>query len=323
LTQVITVTPNPAIDVSTSVSEIVPFSKLRCTPARHHPGGGGINVARVVTRLGGEATAVYPAGGAAGQRLRQLLDREHVRSLSVPASEETREDVTVFEETTKRQYRFVLPGARLTEPEWQDILQLIASIEPRPRFVVASGSLPPGVPVDFFGRVARTAREMNAKVIVDSSGPPLKAALEAGVYLIKPNRREFRELTGVTSDDDAVLIEAGRRLINAGPVKVIALTLGPSGALLITRDRALRAAGLPIEPASVVGAGDSFVGAMVWSLMRDDSLEAALKYGVAAGSAALLSPGTELCTPADVLRLVPEVTVAVVGADAGSQIEAG
>jgi 6-phosphofructokinase 2 len=318
LAQVITVTPNPAIDVSTSVGEIVPFSKLRCAPARHHPGGGGINVARVVTRLGGEAIALYPVGGVTGQRLRQLLDREQVRSLSVPASEETREDFTVFEETTKRQYRFVLPGARLSEPEWRESLDVLASIEPRPSFVVASGSLPPGAPEDFFGRVARISKDMNAKAVVDSSGPPLKAALEEGVHLIKPNRREFRELTGVTSNDDAALIEAGRRLIDDGAAKVIALTLGPSGALLITRDRALRAAGLPIEPASVVGAGDSFVGAMVWSLMRNDSLDVALKYGVAAGSAALLSPGTELCTLADVLRLVPEVTVAVLGADAGS-----
>jgi 6-phosphofructokinase 2 len=309
LTQIITVTPNPAIDVSTSVGKIAPYTKLRCAPARQDPGGGGINVARVVKRLGGEAAAIYPAGGATGQLLRRLMDREEVRSLAIPASEETREDFTVFEETTNQQYRFVLPGAPLSEQEWQECLRVLACTEPRPSFVVASGSLPAGVPEDFFGRVARVAKEIGAKVIVDTSGAPLKAALTEGVYLIKPNLREFQELTGTSSTDDVALIEAGRNLIDRGVVECVALSLGPYGALLITRDLALRADGLPIRPASVVGAGDSFVGAMVWSLARDHSLDAALRYGIAAGSAALLNPGTELCQSEDVKRLAPQVII--------------
>ena len=300
---------NPAIDVSTSVGKIAPFTKLRCAPARQDPGGGGINVARVVRRLGGDAAAIYTAGGATGQLLRRLMDREGVQSLAIPTSEETREDFTVFEETTKQQYRFVLPGAPLSEQEWQECLRVLACTEPRPKFVVASGSLPPGVPEDFFGRVARVAKEMSAKVVVDTSGPPLKAALKEGVYLIKPNLREFQELTGTRSADDVELVEAGRSLIDQGLVEFIALTLGPHGALFIARDQALRADGLPIKPASVVGAGDSFVGAMVWSLAHDNGLDAALRYGVAAGSAALLNPGTELCQSEDVRRLAPQVIV--------------
>ena len=229
-------------------------------------------------RLGGDVAAIYPAGGATGQLLRRLMDREGVRSLAIPASEETREDFTVFEETTKQQYRFVMPGAPLSEPEWQECLRRAWRTPNLGRiFVVASGSLPPGVPEDFYGRVARVAKEIGAKVIVDTSGPPLKAALKEGVYLIKPNLREFQELTGTSSADDAALIEAGRGLIDRGLVEFIALSLGPHGALLIARDRALRADGLPIKPASVVGAGDSFVGAMVWSLAQDNSLDAALQ----------------------------------------------
>lgn len=309
MTQIITVTPNPAIDVSTSVGKMAPFAKLRCAPPRHDPGGGGINVARVVKRLGGEVAAIYPAGGATGQRLCRLMEREAVQSLAIPAAEETREDFTVFEETTKQQYRFVLPGAPLSEREWQECLRVLAGSKPRPRFVVASGSLPPGVPEDFFGRVARVAKTMGAKLIVDTSGPPLKAALQEGAYLIKPNLREFRELTGISSADDGALIDAGRDLIARGQVELIALSLGPRGALLIARDRALRAEGLPIKPASVVGAGDSFVGAMAWSLAHDTNLDAALRYGVAAGSAALLNPGTELCQSEDVRRLAPQVTI--------------
>ncbi len=309
MTQIITLTVNPAIDVSTSVGRIAPFSKLRCAPARRDPGGGGINVARVVTRLGGEATAIYVAGGVTGQLLCRLMEGEGVRSLAIPAFEETREDFTVFEETTKQQYRFVLPGAPLSQQEWQECLSALASTEPRPQFVVASGSLPQGVPEDFFGRVARVAKELRAKVIVDTSGPPLKAALKEGVYLIKPNLREFQELTGTNSADEVELVEAGRKLIAQGLVEFIALTLGPHGALFMARDLARRADGLPIKPASVVGAGDSFVGAMVWSLANDNSLDAALRYGVAAGSAALLNPGTELCQSEDVRRLAPQVSL--------------
>jgi 6-phosphofructokinase 2 len=308
LTQIVTLTMNPALDVSTSVKKMVPFTKMRCAPAHRDPGGGGINVARVLKRLGIEATAIYPAGGTAGQLLAALVEREGVRSIVIPALNETREDLTIFDETSREQFRLVFPGAPLSDIEWQECLGSVARITPRPGFVIASGSLPAGVPHDFFGRVAQ-ASKAHSKVIVDTSGPFLKAALEHGVYLIKPNLHEFQELAGTAASDDASLIEAGRRLIERGQIEVIALSLGPDGALLITRDVALRANGLPIEPISVSGAGDSFLGAMVWSLANNGSLEMALRYGVAGGSAALLNPGTELCRPEDVHRLASAVTI--------------
>lgn len=309
MTQIITVTPNPAIDVSTSVGKIAPFTKLRCASPKRDPGGGGINVARVVKRLGGEVAAIYPAGGAAGGLLRRLMDREGVQSLVIPAVEETREDFTVFEETTNQQYRFVMPGAPLSEPEWQECLRQVTSIRPRPDFVIASGSLPPGVPEDFYGRVARVAKGMGAKVFVDTSGASLKAALTEGVYLIKPNLREFQELTDIRTADEKTLINAGFSLIGRGFVKLIALSLGQKGAMLITSDGALRADGLSINAISVVGAGDSFLGALTWSLSQDRDLQVAFGYAMAAGSAALLAPGTDLCRVEDVERLLGQVTV--------------
>lgn len=307
-TQIVTLTINPAVDVSTSVKKMVPFTKMRCAQAHRDPGGGGINVARVLKRLGIEATAIYPTGGATGQLLATLVEREGVRSIVIPALNDTRENLTIFDETTREQFRLVFPGAPLSEMEWQECLGSIARIKPQPAFVIASGSLPAGVPADFFGRVAQASKG-HSKAIVDTAGPFLKAALEAGVYLIKPNLHEFQELAGIAASDEATLIEAGRGLIDRGWVEVIALSLGPGGALLITRDGAMRANGLPIEPVSVSGAGDSFLGAMVWSLASSNSLEMALRYGVAGGSAALLNPGTELCRPEDVHRLASEVIV--------------
>ena len=305
---VVTLTVNPAVDVSTSVKKMAPFTKMRCAPAQRDPGGGGINVARVLKRLGIDATAIYPAGGAIGQLLARLVEREGVRSIVIPTTNDTREDITIFDETAREQFRLVFPGSPLGELEWQECLASIARITPAPAFVIASGSLPDGVPHDFFGRVARAAN-VRSKIIVDTSGPFLKPALEAGVYLIKPNLHEFQELAGITSSDEASLVEAGRRLLERYRIEIIALSMGPDGAILLTRDLALRANGMPIDPVSVSGAGDSFLGAMVWSLVNGDSLEIALRYGVAGGSAALLNPGTGLCRAADVHRLAAEVKV--------------
>lgn len=309
--QIVTLTINPAVDLSTSVKKMQPFTKMRCSEAQRDPGGGGINVARVLKRLGAEATAIYPAGGATGQTLAALVEREAVRSIVIPTSNDTREDITVFDETTREQFRLVFPGALLSEFEWQQCLDAIARIAPQAAFVVASGSLPPGVPADFYGRVAQASKGA-AKVIVDTSGVSLKAALEVGVHLIKPNLREFQDLAGIGSADEPSLIEAGHRLFDRYRIEIIALSMGPGGALLLTRDIALRAEGLPMEPVSVSGAGDSFLGAMVWSLADGAPLDIALRYGVAGGSAALLSPGTGLCLGADVHRLASRVNVTAI-----------
>jgi 6-phosphofructokinase 2 len=309
LAPIVTLTINPAVDISTSVKKLMPYTKMRCAPAHRDPGGGGINVARVLKRLGIDATAIFPAGGATGHLLDTLLAREGVRSIAIPVQNETREDITVFDETTHEQYRLVFPGAMLSESEWQKCVESIARLQPPPRFVVAGGSLPAGVPENFFGKVAKAAKQARSQTVVDTSGPFLKAALEAGVYLIKPNLREFRELAGPSATDDATLIEAGRRIFDRYSIDIIAISMGPDGALLLTRDMALRANGLPIDPASVSGAGDSFLGAMLWSLSNDGSLEMALRYGVAGGSAALLNPGTELCNAEDVHRLASEIMV--------------
>lgn len=254
-------------------------------------------------------TAIYPAGGATGELLCTLMKRELVESLAISALEETREDITIFEEETQQQYRFVMPGARLEEEEWQQCLASLALTKTKSAFVVASGSLPQGVPEDFYARIVRAARDADAKVIIDTSGPSLKAAIGEGVYLIKPNLREFRELTGLNTVEETALIEAGRNLIEEGLTELIALTMGPHGAMIISRSQIWRAKGLSVKPLSVVGAGDSFLGALVWSLAENGRIDDALRYGVAAGSAATLKRGTELCNVDDIRTLLPQVRV--------------
>lgn len=309
MAEIVTLTPNPAIDLSTSIDRVVPMRKLRCTAQRRDPGGGGVNVARVVKRFGGDVDAVFPIGGMTGQLLRRLVEDERIPNRVIEVDAETREDVSVTELSTGNQYRFVLPGMPLRESEWRRCLDVLAATQPRPKFIVGSGSLPPGVPNDFYAQAAGIARSLGAKFILDTSGAPLVAALQHGVYLIKPNLREMRDLAGVelVNQDDWII--AAREYINAGKVEIVALSLGHLGALLVTRDQASRSPALPIKQVSAVGAGDSFLGALVFSLAKGDSLADAFRLGVAAGSAALIHEGTELCQPDDVRRLLAMVTI--------------
>lgn len=309
MSSVITLTMNPAIDLSTSVARVMPTHKLRCASAGRDPGGGGINVARVVSRLGGDVTAVYPTGGVSGQLLRRLVEREGVTSSTFDVFEETRLNVTVLEGQSGDEYRFVLPGPSLAPLEWQQGLDTLERLSEQPAILVMSGSLPPGAPEDFYARAARVTKSRGAKTVLDTSGPALAAALEEGVSLIKPNLRELRELTGQELEDEASWHAACSGLVASGQTEVVALTLGDKGALLVSRDGALRAPALPIDAASAVGAGDSFLGGMVWALASGNDLEEAFRYGVAAGSAALLTPGTQLCRRDDVMRLYGQVAL--------------
>lgn len=306
---IVTLTPNPAIDLSTSIDRVVPNSKLRCKAARRDPGGGGINVARVVKRLGGDVEAIFPIGGFTGQLLRRLVGDEGIPNRTIDVDAETREDFSVTETSTQQQFRFLLPGLPLRKPEWPKLLDALQASDPRPKFIVASGSLPPGAPANFYELAADIAAKLEAKFVVDTSGEALKAALNRGVYMIKPNLREMCDLTGRNSADERGWIEAARHLIEASKTEVVALSLGHLGAMLITRDLALRAPALQIKMISTVGAGDSFLGAMVFGLAQGQSLEEAFRLGVAAGSAALIHEGTELSQPNDVHRMYQEVRV--------------
>lgn len=309
MTDILTVTMNPALDVSTSTAQVMDTHKLRCTAAIFHPGGGGINVARVVHRLGGDCLALYLAGGVNGRRLRQLLDLEQVRSHCIEIAGETRESFSVHEMSSGRDFRFVLPGPALTPGEWQAGLDYLSALDAAPRYLVASGGLPPDVPEDFYVRLARLAKARGSRVVLDTWGPALAAALAEGVYLVKPSLQELRELTGLPLDTELRQREAARQIIRDGQAEVVALSLGEEGALLVTADRALRARSLPVPVASSIGAGDSFVGGLVWALNRQIDLDQAFHYGMAAGAAALLAPGTALCQAADVERLHQQVLV--------------
>jgi 6-phosphofructokinase 2 len=260
--------------------------------------------------MGGDCAALFPAGGSSGEVLKRFLDEEKIIQLCVPIAGETRESFSVKESSSSNEYRFVLPGPDLAQAEWQACLDLVASLQPCPHYVVASGSLPPGVPDDFYARLAKLARAKGTQVVLDTSGPALSAALEEGVFMVKPSLRELRELVGRPLETQAQWLEASYDLVNSGKTHIVVLSLGEGGAWLVTASDTCFAPALQVQVVSTIGAGDSFVGGMVWALCQGLPVRESFRYGVAAASAAVLSVGAGLCSQADVIHLHDQVTLA-------------
>lgn len=305
MTPILTLTFNPALDISTTVPRIAPSHKLRCSEPVMHPGGGGINVARVLKRLGADVRAVFPSGGPTGATLVRLMQKEGVPMHVVPASQDTRESFSAMATDTGDEYRFVLPGPTLRPQEWHGCLD--ACLSSVAAYLVASGSLSPGMPDDAYAMLAAPCRAQGTRLVLDSSGPALRAALDAGVYLFKPSLRELRELTGEPLATANAQLQACQALIGQGKSELVALTLGEAGAMLVSADEAWSAPALSVAVHSTIGAGDSFVAGLVWSLADGRPLQDAFATAMAASAAALAAQGTALCERAAVEALRPAV----------------
>jgi len=300
---IVTLTINPALDISTSTAHVVPEHKLRCGPSQMDPGGGGVNVARTIHSLGGQALAIYAAGGITGQTYQQLLETEGVPSLAVPVAGTTRESFTVDETDSGKQFRFVMQGPELSEAEWRGCLAALEDTIVPGGYVVASGSLPPGVPTDFYADVARLARQHDARPIVDASGEALEMALTEGVYLIKPSLRELRELAGRELTSEQSQMDAACELVARGATELVALTLGKAGAVLASATGVIRLPVPTVRVRSTVGAGDAFLGAFVWKLSQGLEPEHAFRFAVAAGSAMAATEASRMFSFSDVEAL--------------------
>lgn len=301
---IITLTLNPTIDGSASAEVVQPLRKIRTTDERYHPGGGGINVARVVQELGGQALAIYLVGGPTGAILDGLLQTAGIACKRIAITGYTRIAHTVFERSSGQEYRFVPEGPEVSADEWETCLAALEALDFD--YVVASGTLPRGLAVNAYQRVSEIAVRKHARFILDTSGAALRDTLHHGVFLIKPNLGELEELVARSLRDTNAQVAAARDLIASKAAEIVAVTLGADGALLVSEDEAWRAVTPPVRAQSAVGAGDSFVGAITLALAQGRHLDAALAYGVAAGTAAVLSPGAELSRAEDVERLYTE-----------------
>ncbi|MFP4281552.1 MAG: 1-phosphofructokinase family hexose kinase [Opitutales bacterium] len=302
----VTLTMNPSLDLSAVAGAVREEEKVRCSAFREDPGGGGVNVARALHRLGREPQAVFPSGGVYGQRLQELLAAEGVRAVAVAIAESTRVNPLV-REREGTQYRFTLPGPELSPDEREQCLQQVDACLEAGDILVASGSLPPGVPDDFYRTVTERAHGRGAVVVLDAKGQLLREALAAGPDWIKPNRRELQELLDDTAGDEAALFNGARQLFRDSAVRHLLLSLGSEGVFYCGEGGEARITNPPVKVKSLSGAGDTAVAGLIHGLIEGKDPAAAARVAVAAGAAAVLTPGTELLRPEDFQELLKKM----------------
>ena len=298
MTKIITITLNPSIDKSTTVPSLIPDQKLRCKETKFEAGGGGINVSRAVKKLGGESTAWFLAGGHFGDFFVELIKQKELLFEVFHIKNETRESLILFDESNENQYLLDMAGPEIEENEWQNLLNAVEKLE-NVEFIVASGSLPPGIPVDFFGKLAKIAKNKGSKFILDTSGEALKIAIDEGVFLIKPNLKEMGLLFNLEKIDLKIAQEKAQEMLKTKNIEAIIVSLGADGALLVSKDFTEHIPSPPAEKKSTVGAGDSMVAGIVFSLSKGKTMLDSVRYGVACGAAATLNAGTKLCKKED------------------------
>lgn len=306
MSKIITITFSPCIDKSTSVSSLIPEKKLKCAIPKMEAGGGGINVARALKKLGAEAIAIFPSGGYTGKFFNHLLDKEKITSVIIETSSETRENIIVLDASTNNQYRFGMPGTELKENEWQQCLKAVEKIN-NVAYIVASGSLPPGVPLNIYAQLSKIATQKMAKFIVDTSGEALKLALAEGVYLLKPNLGELSSLAGKKELQLHEVKDIARDMMAKGKCAAMVVSMGAAGAMLVTPDFAETISAPPVHRISTVGAGDSMLAGILYYLAAGKTMREAARYGVACGTAATLNAGTELCRKEDAEKLYTSI----------------
>lgn len=303
MTYILTITLNPTVDKSTSVANIKPEKKLRCTTPKYEPGGGGINVSRGLARFGIQSTALFTSGGRTGELLQELLEKENIGTLPIAISVETRENFIVVDTSHNEQFRFGMPGEAITSKDVETIDNEINSLSPFPEIVVVSGSLPPGIDAAYMRTLVKNLKAKGAKVIVDTSGEALTEVLKEGVYLLKPNLGELGSLTGNDILDNDSADEAAKQLIDEGKAEIVVVSLGPQGAYLVSKDECIHVPAPSVKKRSTVGAGDSMVAGMVSVLAKGGALTEMARMGVACGSAATMSEGTGLFTKENAEKL--------------------
>lgn len=303
---ILTVTLNPCIDKSSSVEKFEPEAKMRCAEIINEPGGGGINASKALKKLGAESVALFPAGGHNGNMLCSLLDEEGIRYHAVDTQVETRENWVMLENSTNDQYRFTFPGRAIRETTIYSLLDQVRNFSPA--YVVASGSLPVGLPDHFYGLIVKNAKAVGAKCIIDTSGPALQAIKGKGAYLIKPNISELRKMLNAPDLGPMEIDDAAQQVIADGYAEIVVISMGPLGAWIVSKNEKYFTAAPKVEKRSTVGAGDSMLAGITYMLQQQKSLKEVIAFAVACGSAATMNEGTQLFKREDVELLYERIS---------------
>lgn len=285
---IVTLTCNPACD-RTLITPGFRHGDMVRVQARHDSAGGkGLNVARAIHTLGHAVTAIAPLGGATGALVAQLAASEGIPLVAVPIAGETRTCLSLTDPAAPDQIVVNEPGPVVTASEWQQVCDTVVAQCAHARILTISGSLPPGVSAsDLAQLVARIPH--TCRVLLDTSGAPLKACLDTPLALIKVNMREFCDAYGENLTHTSDVIAAARAICARGP-QAIVITQGAAGALAITPAAAWQCDAPTIHAVSPVGSGDCTLAGIAITLAAGQSLDAAIRAGVACGSANALVP---------------------------------
>ena len=304
--RIVTLTVNPAVDLATTAESVQPGHKIRTFDERYDPGGGGINVARVISELGGQTLALFASGGVTGRFVEEMLTTAKVPWQAVPIRNACRISVTVHDQSNGLEYRFVPRGPQLGASDCANILEALRQVDAD--WIVASGSLAPGLPDDFYGKVASIVTGRGAKFVLDTSGPALTASLGRGISLVKPSLSEFESIVGQEVRDLPGQMMQAKRLVQSGAAEMVALTLGAAGAILATADQVIHSPAFVVSEKTGVGAGDSFLAGLVFGLAQQRPLADALRLALACGAAAVQNVGTAAVRRAAVDSLLADTS---------------
>ena len=309
---ILTITLNPAVDLSTAVDVVTAGPKLRCARPRTDPGGGGINVSRAIRVLGGTSRTFVALAGHTGDRLADMLAAEDINCLSFKGPGETRQSLAVTDQATNTQYRFVMPGPEWSASQAAALLETISNQVQKDSYVVLSGSLPPGLPLDFLPELCQTIERNGGALIADFSGPPLSQLVTAKnvrAHILRMDQHEAETLHGAPLPSREETAAFAQSLTARDAADLVVVARGADGSVLADANNALLVAAADVPVKSKVGAGDSFVGAFTLALAQGSPLANAMQRGAAAASAAVMTEATELCRRDDVERLTSDCKI--------------
>jgi len=303
-----TVTLNPALDRHVEVENLVLDDTNRWVKFTREPGGKGINVSRVLQELGGETVAYGFIGGHAGDDIKALLKEEGVHCDFTHIKAEIRSNFIITDLKSHRQTRISAPGPQVTAGELKKLVDKITGIKPKPQYIVFAGSVPPGVPYNIYSELIEKMQGLDIMTVLDAADMWLIEGVRAKPDIIKPNVREAQTLLGVDLKTEEDVIYGVKTIVSSG-VRIAAISRGRDGMIIADKNTVLKVIPPDVEVMSTVGAGDSTVAGLVLKLSQGGSLEEASRLAVAAGTAATLTPGTELCRKADIESLLTQVKV--------------
>ncbi|NQX11079.1 1-phosphofructokinase family hexose kinase [Microbacteriaceae bacterium VKM Ac-2855] len=298
---IITVTANPSIDVTLTTSGFAVGEVNRAHTVRRDPAGKGVNVARALALNGVAATALFPADAATGSDLIAMLQTQSVSAASAAITQPIRTNITVVDDASGRTTKINEPGPIVSVAEAKTFTDLVSDhVVAGPTWLVACGSIPPGLGDDFYASLGRLATHFGVPLAVDTSGAPLSAIIAAGTAsLVKPNLEELEELLGRSLPTVGAVVAGARELLRLPNARAL-VSLGEHGALLVTATASWWAGAPPVVPVSTVGAGDSTLAGYL-SVASDDEGER-LATAVAWGTAAVLLPGSKAPGPDTISR---------------------